>query len=105
MSGQKPWEPWADDPESFERAVLANLEPKLRSSFYAYLIREPAGREFDGVHLEGSYPHTAIVVSYLDLETGRVEEERRSVWDEAIDAGGTIDPESLAEELWILLIP
>lgn len=104
MSGPEPWEPWANDPESFERAVLANLEPKLSGLFYAELIREPAGREFRRVRLKGSYPDTTIVVGYLDLKTGRAEEERLAGVGRGL-GGAMPDPESLAEEIWILLIP
>ena len=35
-------------------------------------MREPAGREFRGARLDGSYPNTVIVVNYLDLNTGNV---------------------------------
>jgi hypothetical protein len=54
-----------------------------------------------------SYPDTTIVVSY-DLRTGGVEEERVSVWGEDFRDGPgetMLDAESLAEEIWIWLLP
>jgi hypothetical protein len=75
------WEPWANDPESFERAVLADLEQSV-GGHTPELMREPAGREFRGARLDGSYPNTEIVVSYLDLKTGKVRETRFPVWKE-----------------------
>jgi len=45
-------------------------------------MREGADRELRGVHLDGSYPNTEIVVSYVDLNTGNVKETRFPVWKE-----------------------
>lgn len=68
-------------------------------------MREPAGREFCRARLEGSYPNTAIVVSYLDLNTGNVEESRFPVWGKGYRVGGTmLDPKSIGELIWIWLI-
>ena len=105
MSGQEPWAPWANDPESFERAVLAGLEQRLSGSVSATVMRI-FGREFRGARVDGSYPDTTIVVSY-DLRTGGVEEERVSVWGDFREGPGEtmLDPESLAEEIWIWLLP
>jgi hypothetical protein len=66
------WKPWANDPESFERAVLADLERRVSQPHAAYLMREPAGREFREARLDGSFPKTAIVVSFLNLHTRSV---------------------------------
>jgi hypothetical protein len=48
----------------------------------ARLIREPASREFRGARLDRSYPKTAIVLSYLNLNMGGVEESRFPLWEE-----------------------
>lgn len=45
-------------------------------------MREPAARELRGTRLDGSYPKTAIVVSYLNLNSGGVEELRFPLWEE-----------------------
>lgn len=66
------WEPWANDPESFERACLAELERRLNRPIAARLMREPAAREIRGIRLDGSYPKTAIAISFLNLKTGGV---------------------------------
>jgi hypothetical protein len=100
------WKPWANDPESFERAVLADLERRVSKSHAAYLMREPAGREFREARLDGSFPKTAIVVSFLNLHTRSVEESRFSLWEEEgyRSGEGVIDPESIAADIWIWLI-
>lgn len=68
------------------------------------LMREPAGREFRSARLDGSYPNTTLVVSYL-LNTGSVEESRFPVWHEGYRAGKEmLDPESIAELIWIWVI-
>jgi hypothetical protein len=59
------WKPWANDPESFERAILVNLQQSVSGQVMVELMREPAGREFRGARLKGSYPNTEFVVSYL----------------------------------------
>lgn len=63
------WQPWANDAESFERAVLADLERRVSKPIAEDLMREPAGRGFREARLDGSYPKTAIVVSFLNLHT------------------------------------
>jgi hypothetical protein len=49
------------------------------------------------------YPITAIVVSYLDLNTGSVEEPRFPVWEEegyrVGKAKTMLDPESIAQDI------
>jgi hypothetical protein len=100
------WQPWANDAESFERAVLADLEGRVSKPVAAYLMRVPAGREFRSARIDGSYPKTAIVVSFLNLHTGSVEES----WfhlreEEGYRSGeGVIDPESIAADIWTWLI-
>lgn len=104
MGGQEPWKPWANEPESFERAVLADLEQRLSGAVTAELMREPVAREFRGARLDGSYPNTVILVSYLNLNTGSVEESRFPVWEEGYRAGKTmLDPEGIAQDIWIWL--
>jgi hypothetical protein len=46
------WKQWAKDPESFECAVLADLEQSL-GGHTPELMREPAGRELRGAQLDG----------------------------------------------------
>jgi hypothetical protein len=79
VSRQELWKPWANDPESFERAVLADLEENL-GGHTPELMRVPAGREFRSARIDGSYPNTVIVVNYLDLNSGNVKEARFPVW-------------------------
>ena len=100
------WKPWANDAESFERAVLADLERRVSKPVAAYLMREPAGREFREARLDGSYPKTVIVVSFLNLHTESVEESQFPLWQEEgyRSGGGVIDPESIAADIWIWLI-
>ena len=78
MSKRELWKPWANDPESFERAALVDLEQSV-GGHTPELMRE-LGREFRGARLDGSYPNTEIVVNYLDLNTGNVKETRFPVW-------------------------
>jgi hypothetical protein len=73
------WQPWANNAESFERAVFADLERRVSKPVAAYLMREPAGRGLREARLDGSYPKTAIVVSFLNLHTGSVEESLNSL--------------------------
>ena len=73
MGERELWKQWAKDPESFERTVLADLDQSL-GGYNPELMREPAGRELRGAHLDGSYPNTEIVVRYLDLRTGNEKE-------------------------------
>ena len=100
------WKPWANDAESFERAVLADLERRVSKPVAAYHMREPAGRGFREARLDGSYPKTAIVVSFLNLHTGSVEESRFPLWEEEGYRSGdrVIDPESIAADIWTWLI-
>jgi hypothetical protein len=91
------WKPWANHPESFELAVLADLEQNM-GGHTPELMREPAGREFRGARLDGSYPDTEIVENYLDLNTGNVKETRFPVWKEYGDpasARRTLIPRAL----------
>jgi hypothetical protein len=86
------WKSWANDRESFERAVLADLEKRVSGQISAELMRDPAGRECRSARLDGSYPNTTIVVSYL-VHTGSVEESRFPVWHEGYLAGKEVlDP-------------
>ena len=66
VSKRKLWKPWANDPESFERTVLADLERSVSKPNAAYLMCEPSGREFREARLDGSYPKTTIVISCLN---------------------------------------
>jgi hypothetical protein len=101
---REPWRQWAKDPESFERAVLAHLEQKV-GGHTPELMREPAGRELRGVHLEGAYPNTEIVVSYVDLRTGNEKESRWLLWADRYIVDKTMfDPEAIADEVWMWLI-
>jgi hypothetical protein len=98
-----PWKPWANDPESFERAILADLEQRMTHPVTVNMMRE-LGRVFHSALLDGSYPNTTIVVSFL-IHTGSVDEARFPVWDEAHRADNEmLDPESIAELIWIWLI-
>jgi hypothetical protein len=98
------WKHWAKDPESFERAVLADLQQSL-GGHTPELMREPAGRELRAAHLDGSYPNTEIVVRYLDLRTGDEKESRWQVWAERYIVGKTMfDPQAIADEVWMWLI-
>jgi hypothetical protein len=106
VSGPEPWKPWANDPGSFERAVLADLEGNL-GGHTPELMREGADRELRGVHLDGSYPNTEIVVKYLDLNTGKVKETRFPVWKEGWGPRirkENFDPQSVAQDIWVWLI-
>jgi hypothetical protein len=100
------WQPWANDAESFERAVLADLERIVSKPVAAYLMREPAGRGFREGRLDGSNPKTAIVVSFLNLHTGSVEESRLVLWEEEgyRSGEGVMDPGSIAADIWIWVI-
>jgi len=100
------WQPWANNAESFERAVFADLERRVSKPVAAYLMREPAGRGLREARLDGSYPKTAIVVSFLNLHTGSVEGSRFPLWvEERYRSGeGVIDPESVAADIWTWLI-
>lgn len=101
---REPWKPWANDPESYETAVLADLEQRVAHPVTVDLMREPAGRVFHSARLDGSYPNTTIVVSFL-IHTGSVEEARFPVLDEGHRAGNEmLDPESIAELIWIWLM-
>jgi hypothetical protein len=100
------WKPWANDAESFERAVLADLEQSM-GGHTPELMREPAGREFRAARLDGSYPNTEIVVNHLDLNTGHVKETRFPVWKEGWGPSirkENFDPQSVALEIWDWLI-
>jgi hypothetical protein len=90
------WKPWANDPESFERAVLADLEQSV-GGHTPELMRE-LGREFRGARLDGSYPNTEIVVNCLDLNTGNVKETRfpcGKMDGDPASAGRTLIPRAL----------
>jgi hypothetical protein len=104
VSERELWKPWANDPESFEHAVLADLEQRV-GGHTPELMREPAGRELRGIRLDGSYPNTVIVVSYLDLRIGNEEESRFPVWEERYVLDKLmLDPQSIAQEIWVWLI-
>jgi len=105
VSKRELWKPWANDPESFERAVLVDLEQSV-GGHTPELMRE-LGREFRGARLDGSYPNTEIVVNYRDLNTGNVKETRFPVWKEGWGPRvrkDNPDPQSVAEAIWIWLI-
>jgi hypothetical protein len=53
------WQPWANDAESFERAVLADLERRVSKPIAGDLMREPVGRGFREARLDSLYPKTA----------------------------------------------
>ena len=101
------WEQWAPDMESFERACIEELERRLSRPSTARQMREPAGREFRVVRLDGSYPKTAIVVSFLNLKTGRTEEWHNPLWETKAfrqQDQRMLDPESIAQDIYISLI-
>jgi hypothetical protein len=98
------WKPWAKDPESFERAVLADLEENL-GGHTPELMRVPAGREFRCARIDGSYPNTVIVVDYVDLNTGNVKETRFPVWKRGPRIRKeNFDPQEIAQGIWVWLI-
>jgi hypothetical protein len=106
VSERELWKPWANDPESFESAALADLEQSV-GGHTPDLMREPAGREFRGARLDGSYPNTEIVVNYLDLNTGHVKETRFPVWKEGWGPSirkENFDPQEVAQAIWLWLI-
>jgi len=105
VSKRELWKPWANDPESFERAVLADLEQSVGGHTPEFM-RE-VGREFRGARLDGSYPNTEIVVNYLNLNTRNVEETRFPVWKEGWGPSirkQNFDPQSVAQVIWLWLI-
>jgi hypothetical protein len=96
-----------ENPEAFERACLAEVERELSYPGTAPLMREPAGRELRGVRLDGSYPETEIVVTYLNLRKNHVEEVRFPLWQEEIfraQDGSMLGPDNIAQEIWTWLI-
>lgn len=98
---------WEEDPEAFERACLAELKRELSNPSTARLMREPAGRELREVRLDGSYPATEIVVTYLDLREKKVEEQRFPLWQLEIfraQDGTMLGPDNIAQEIYIWLI-
>ena len=70
MGERELWKPWANDPESFERAVLADLEQSVGG--HTPELMHELGRAFRGARIDGSYPNTEIVVDHLDLNTGKL---------------------------------
>jgi hypothetical protein len=105
VSKRELWKPWANDPESFERAVLADLEQSV-GGHTPELMRE-LGRVFRAARLDGSYPNTEIVVNHLDLNTGKVKENRFPVWKEGWGPSlrkENFDPQEVALGIWIWLI-
>jgi hypothetical protein len=95
------------DPEAFERAVLAELERQLADPATARMMRdEPARREFREVRLDGSYPDTVIVVGFLNLNSGAVEEWRYPLWEKhfRVPDGTVLRPDNIAGEIWTMLI-
>jgi hypothetical protein len=104
VSKRELWKPWANDPESFERAVLADLEENL-GGHTPELMRVPAGREFRSARIDGWYPNTVIVVNYLDLNSGNVKETRFPVWKRGPRIRKeNFDPQEIAQEIWVWLI-
>jgi hypothetical protein len=98
---------WEEDPEAFERASLAQVERDLGDPRTAQLMREPAGRELRGIRLDGTHPKTAIVVSFLNLKTGDVEEWRFPLWEWEIfraEDGTMMGPDYVTQEIFTLLI-
>ena len=99
VSKRELWKPWANDPESFERAVLADLEENL-GGHTPELMRVGAGREFRSARIDGSYPDTVIVVNHLDLNTGNVTVTRFPVWKEGWGPSirkENFDPQEIAQ--------
>lgn len=95
------------DPEAFERAALSQVERELSDPRTAKLMLEPACRELRGIRLDGAYPKTAIVVSFLNLKTGDVEEWRFPLWEWEIfraEDGTMMGPDYVAQEIFTLLI-
>lgn len=101
-----PWAQWAPDAESFERACLAELEPQLSHPVTARLMRDdPVRREFREVRLDGSYPETAIVVRFLDLDSGAIEELRYPLWEKRfrLPDGTVLSPDATARDIWVMM--
>jgi hypothetical protein len=95
------------DPEAFERALLAELERQLADPATARMMRdEPARREFREVRFDGSYPEADIVVSVLNMNSGAVEEWRYPLWSEwfRVPDGTVLPPDNIASEIWTMLI-
>ena len=67
---------------------------------------DPVRREFRDVRLDGSYPETAIVVRFLDLDAGAVEEWRYPLWEKWFRRpDGTVRaPDDIARDIWVMLI-
>jgi hypothetical protein len=66
---------------------------------------EPVGRELRQVRLDGSYPETVIVVSFLNLNSGVVEELRVALWNEFRLADGTMQgPDIIVRDIWTMMI-
>ena len=105
LRGMSGWEQWAPDAESFERACLSELERDLGSPDAADELRWPAQREIRGVRLDGSYPETAIVVTFLNLNVGDIEEWRYPLWkgDPFLVGDVMLDPGSIARDIYVML--
>jgi hypothetical protein len=101
------WSEWAPDAESFEDACLAELEPQLSHPVTARLMRDdPVRRELREVRLDGSYPETAIVVRFLDLDSEVVEEWRYPLWEKwfRLPNGTVLSPDAIARDIWVMMI-
>lgn len=95
------------DPGAFERALLAELERQLTDPATTRLMRdEPARRELREVRLDGSYPDTVIVVGFLNLNSGLVQEWRYPLWEKhfRVPDGTVLPPDNIASEIWTTLI-
>jgi hypothetical protein len=91
----------------FERACLAELEPQLRHPVTARLMRDdPVRRELREVRLDGSYPETAIVVKFVDLDSRTVEEWRYPLWEDWFRRpdGTVLSPDAIARDIWVMVI-
>jgi hypothetical protein len=102
-----PWSEWAPDAESFERTCLADLERQLGHPVTVQMMRDdPVRRELREVRLDGSYPETAVVVNFLDLDSGTVEEWRYPLWEKwfRLPDGTMLSPDAIAGDIWLMLI-
>ena len=86
---------------------MAELDPQLRHPGTRRLMRDdPVRRELRKVRLDGSYPETAIVVRFLDLDSEVVEEWRYPLWEKWFRRpdGTVLPPDAIARDIWVMMI-
>jgi hypothetical protein len=82
----------AEDRAAWERACLEALirevdDPESQEEILAY-----GDRRVDGLRLEGSYPDTAIMISFTYVSTGSSGEWSIGLWDPENEWGGNQIP-------------